>query len=50
MIKEQAADAEDLVVLGGRGHGGVPGMPLGSVTHAVLHHVDRPIAIVHELD
>jgi nucleotide-binding universal stress UspA family protein len=49
VIKERATDA-DLVVLGGRGHGTVTGMPLGSVAHAVLHHVDRPIAVVHELD
>jgi nucleotide-binding universal stress UspA family protein len=49
VIKERATDA-DLVVLGGRGHGAMTGMPLGSVAHAVLHHVDRPIAVVHELD
>jgi nucleotide-binding universal stress UspA family protein len=48
LIKEQAADA-DLVVVGGCGHGAVTGLPLGSVAHAVLHHVDRPIAIVHQL-
>jgi nucleotide-binding universal stress UspA family protein len=49
VIKERATDA-DLVVLGGRGHGAMTGMPLVSVAHAVLHHVDRPIAVVHELD
>lgn len=49
VIKERAEDA-DLVVLGGRGHGAVTGLPLGSVAHAVLHHVDRPIAIVHQLE
>ncbi|HEX6197138.1 MAG TPA: universal stress protein [Jiangellaceae bacterium] len=47
VIKEHAADA-DLVVIGGRGHGVVTGMLLGSIARAVLHHVDRPIAIVHE--
>ncbi len=47
VIKEQAAHA-DLVVIGGRGHGVVTGMLLGSIARAVLHHVDRPIAVVHE--
>ena len=47
VIKEHAADA-DLVVVGGRGHGVVTGMLLGSIARAVLHHVDRPIAVVHQ--
>jgi nucleotide-binding universal stress UspA family protein len=47
VIKEHAADA-DLVVIGGRGHGEVTGMLLGSIARAVLHHVDRPIAVVHQ--
>jgi nucleotide-binding universal stress UspA family protein len=45
-IKQHAADA-DLVVVGSRGHGAVTGMLLGSVAQALLHHLDRPIAIVH---
>jgi nucleotide-binding universal stress UspA family protein len=47
VIKEQA-DGADLVVIGGRGHGFVTGMPLGSIARAVLHHVNRPVAVVHE--
>lgn len=42
------AEGADLVVVGGRGHGVVTGMLLGSVARAVLHHVDRPIAVVHQ--
>lgn len=47
VIKERSADA-DLVVVGGRGHGVVTGMLLGSIARAVLHHVNRPVAVVHE--
>jgi nucleotide-binding universal stress UspA family protein len=35
-------------VIGGRGHGTVTGMLLGSVARAVLRHVDHPIAVIHE--
>lgn len=38
----------DLVVIGGRGHGEVTGMLLGSVARAVLYLIDRPTAVVHE--
>lgn len=38
----------DLVVIGGRGHGEVTGMLLGSVARAVLYLVDRPTAVVHQ--
>jgi nucleotide-binding universal stress UspA family protein len=38
----------DLVVIGGRGHGTVTGMLLGSVARAILRHVDRPIIVVHQ--
>lgn len=49
VIKQHAADAAaDLVVIGGRGHGELTGMLLGSIARAVLHHVDRPIAVVHQ--
>jgi nucleotide-binding universal stress UspA family protein len=35
-------------VIGGRGHGTVTGMLLGSVARAILRHVDRPIIVVHQ--
>jgi nucleotide-binding universal stress UspA family protein len=38
-------DAE-LVVLGTRGLSGVKSLVLGSVSHAVVHHADRPVLIV----
>lgn len=42
-----AADVDaDVIVLGTRGRGGVKSVLLGSVSHAVLNHADRPVMIV----
>ena len=42
----KAAATADLVVVGSRGLGGLASAVLGSVGHAVLHHVACPVAVV----
>jgi nucleotide-binding universal stress UspA family protein len=41
-----ACHGAQLAVLGPRGAGGLPGLRLGSVTHALLHHAPCPVAVV----
>jgi len=42
-----AAAGAQMLIVGCRGHGGLPGMTLGSVAQAVLHHAPCPVAIIH---
>jgi len=48
-LLEAARDAQ-LLVLGARGRGGLPGMLLGSASLTLLSHAPCPIAIVHADD
>lgn len=41
-----AARNADLVVVGSRGHGGFPGLHLGSVTTQVINHAPCPVLMV----
>jgi nucleotide-binding universal stress UspA family protein len=43
----EAGTGAQLMVLGARGTGGMPGRRLGAVTHALLHHASCPVAVVH---
>jgi hypothetical protein len=40
----------DVILLGTRGLSGVKSLMLGSVSHAVLHHADRPVLVVPSAD
>jgi nucleotide-binding universal stress UspA family protein len=42
-----AAQDAQMLVIGARGRGGLRGMRLGSVSHAVLHHAPCPVGVVH---
>jgi nucleotide-binding universal stress UspA family protein len=44
-LLERAADAQ-LLVVGSRGHGGLPGMLLGSTSQALIYHAPCPLLVV----
>lgn len=41
-----AAQGADLVVVGSRGHGGFPGLHLGSVATQIINHAPCPVLVV----
>jgi len=46
IIEVAEKEAADLVVTGRRGHGGFAELLLGSTSHQLAHHVQRPLVIV----
>jgi nucleotide-binding universal stress UspA family protein len=46
ILAEAVALDASVVVMGTRGLGGVKSLMLGSVSHAVLHHADRPVLVI----
>lgn len=47
-VLRRAADEPDVIatVVGARGHSGLAGLVLGSVSHALTHHLTKPLVIV----
>jgi nucleotide-binding universal stress UspA family protein len=46
ILDEAKAAGVTMIVMGSRGLSGVRSLVLGSVSHAVLNHTDRPVLIV----
>jgi nucleotide-binding universal stress UspA family protein len=46
----EASRSAQLIVLGGRPHGGVTDIVLGSIARPVLHHAACPVVVVHQAE
>jgi nucleotide-binding universal stress UspA family protein len=45
----EAASTADLLVVGARRRLGHPGLQLGLINHALLHHAPCPVAVVPQM-
>lgn len=43
------SEGAEMLILGSRGHGGFPGLLLGSVSHSCAQHAHCPVLIMHDL-
>ncbi len=43
-----AARGAELLVVGGKGHGALPGIHLGSVANYCVHHAPCPVVVLHD--
>jgi nucleotide-binding universal stress UspA family protein len=48
IIRRAEADADDVIVIGTRGHGDAASLVIGSVSHEVIRRSPVPVLVVHD--